>query len=147
MTRSDCSSWRLNPSSGEDFPRRPQRPVSPKRAIRHFAITHRVNTPTVHPREPPENASPGAIETALSRHRTSALAVLCLNKHTSAIENSCWVVHKLWSAELLCGNHRKNRKESGRSLPNDFHSWPQRLKAPTRNIVQPTPSARVMYSL
>ena len=49
--------------------------------------------------------------TALSRHRTSALAVLCLNHKTSATEISCRVVHKLWRTSILCGKRRKRRKK------------------------------------
>ena len=48
-TRSDRSSWRLSPSTKEDFPRRPQRLSIPDRYDAYSG-----NLPAVHPREPPE---------------------------------------------------------------------------------------------
>ena len=49
--------------------------------------------------------------TALSRHLTFALAVLCLKNKTSATENSCLVVHKLCRTSNPCGKRRKRRKK------------------------------------
>jgi hypothetical protein len=116
MTRSDCSSWRLNPSSGEDFPRRPQRPVPTKCVMRHFALTHSWEALRQFTLENRRKRQLWCNRTAHSRHRTSALAVLCLNNNASAIENPCSVVNKLWRTALLCGNHRKNRRESARNV-------------------------------
>ena len=49
--------------------------------------------------------------TALSRHLTSALAILCLMEQIAATENSCRVVHKLCRTEIACGKYRKRGRK------------------------------------
>jgi hypothetical protein len=49
--------------------------------------------------------------TALSRHLTFALAVLCLKNTRIATENSRSIVHKLWRTSIRCGKRRKSGRK------------------------------------
>jgi len=93
----------------EDFLRRPQRPSVLRRAMTHLQETLRQFT-LENRRKRQLYRNP----TALSRHLTFALAVLCSRKEKLATENSSSAVHKLWRTELPCGKPRKSGRKYSR---------------------------------
>jgi hypothetical protein len=100
-------------------------PTFPKHAMKAYAL----NTPWETLRQfTLENRRKRQLDrnpTALSRHLTFALAVLCSPKDNLATENSRFAVHKLWRTELLCGKGRKSGRKFANAASSPYGSVPQ----------------------
>ena len=105
-------------------PRYPERAMTQFRNLQQFTLENRAVT-----------AAWQQARTSV-RHRTHALAVICLNRSPPAIE--IWVpfVQKLWRTRILCGKFRKSQKKPGPGICTDQRGLNARLRyvRPNSNV-------------
>jgi len=87
-------------------------PTSPRHAMKAYALNTPWETLRQFTLENRRKRQLGRNPTALSRHLTFAMALLCPKPKAPATRNSSRAVHKLWRTEVLCGKPRKNGSKS-----------------------------------